>query len=39
MVKTYGRTVISELDGLRLSLKKVTNQDLGEMYQKYKSLV
>lgn len=37
MVKTYGREVISELDGLRLA--KVTDEVLRELLQQYKAMV
>ena len=39
MQKTYGPVVIAELDKLRLSLLKVTEQELGEMLQQYKTMV
>jgi hypothetical protein len=35
MLKTYGRRVVAELDGLRMSLVKVTDGELGEMRGRY----
>jgi hypothetical protein len=39
MRKAYGPAVVAELDGLRMSLGKVTDEELGEMFQQYKALV
>jgi hypothetical protein len=39
MLNTYGPAVIAELDGLRLSLEKVTSEELVEMLQRYKTMV
>jgi hypothetical protein len=39
MRKTYGPAVIAELDGLRLSLEKVTDEELREMLQQYKAMM
>ncbi len=39
MRKAYGSTVIAELDGLRLSLEKVTDEELREMLQRYKAMM
>lgn len=39
MQKTYGRGVIAELDGLRTSLEKVTDEELKELLEKYKKLI
>jgi hypothetical protein len=36
MLKAYGRGVMSELDGLRLSLEKVTDEQLRELLDEYK---
>jgi hypothetical protein len=38
MRKTYGAGVVAELDGLRMRLEKVTEEELGEMLNQYKSL-
>lgn len=38
MRKTYGPAVIAELDGLRLSLEKMTGDELEEMLNQYKAL-
>lgn len=38
MRKAYGPAVIAELDRLRLSLEKATDEELGEMLQRYKAL-
>jgi len=35
MLKTYGRVVISELDKLRLSLEKMTHEQLLELVDEY----
>ncbi len=39
MRKTYGPAAVAELDGLRLDLEKVTDEELGEMLQQYKTMV
>jgi hypothetical protein len=39
MLKTYGRAVISELDGLGLNLEKMPDEELRKMLQKYKAMV
>jgi hypothetical protein len=38
MRKAYSPAVVVELDGLRLSLDKVTDEELGEMLNQYKAL-
>lgn len=38
MQKKYGAAVITELDGLRMGLGKVTDEELGEMLAQYKAL-
>lgn len=38
MRKAYGPAAVAELDGLRLSLEKVTDGELREMLQEYKSM-
>lgn len=39
MRKTYGPAVIAELDSLRMGLQKVTDEELGEMFQQYQAMV
>jgi hypothetical protein len=39
MRKTYGPTVITELDRLRLSLEKVTDEELDKLLQSYEAMV
>lgn len=36
MRKAYGPAVVAELDGLRMSLGKVTDEELGELLRRYK---
>lgn len=38
MRKAYGPAVVAELDGLRLSLEKVIDEELKEMMKQYKAL-
>jgi 5-methylcytosine-specific restriction endonuclease McrA len=38
MRKAYGPAVIAELDRLRLSLEKMTDEELGELLRRYKAL-
>jgi hypothetical protein len=38
MRKTYGAAVVAELDGLRMGLGKVTDEELEEMLNRYKAL-
>lgn len=35
MLKTYGPSVVAELDGLRMNLKKVMDKQLCELLEKY----
>lgn len=39
MRKRYGAGVVAELDGLRMGLGKVTDEELGEMLKQYKAMV
>ena len=39
MLKTYGPAVVAELEGLRLSLVKVSDDELRKMLQQYKAMV
>ena len=39
MLKTYGSGVTAKLDGLRMGLEKVTDEELGELLQLYKVMV
>jgi hypothetical protein len=38
MWKRYGAGVVAELDGLRMSLGKVTDEELAKMLNQYKTL-
>lgn len=38
MRKAYGPAVVAELDGLRLNLEKVTDEELGGLLRRYKAL-
>jgi hypothetical protein len=38
MLKRYGAGVVAELDGLRMGLGKVTDEELEEMLNRYKAL-
>lgn len=39
MLKTYGNAVTAELDGLRLSLEKMTDDELRELFEIYDAMV
>jgi hypothetical protein len=39
MRRAYGPAAIAELDGLRMSLEKVTAEELGELLRRYKAMV
>jgi hypothetical protein len=39
MLKRHGAAGVAELDGLRMGLGKVTDEELGEMLQQYKTMV
>jgi hypothetical protein len=39
MLKTYGRAVIVELDGMRMSIGKVTDGEIRESLEEYRTTV
>jgi hypothetical protein len=38
MRKAYGPAVVAELDGLRLGIEKVTDEELSGLLRRYKAL-
>lgn len=39
MLQAYGRAVVAELDGLRMGLEKVTDEELSDLLGQYKAML
>ena len=39
MRETYGHAVLAELDRLRMVLEKVTDEELGRLFEEYRGLM